>query len=70
MTRVAQKPTGPTNIWVCKGQVGPQHVERAVGKIDDPHDPKDNGQTRGHQEEDHGPAKAADTLDKDHGRIN
>ena len=41
-----------------KTKIGPQHVETAVGEIQDPQDPEDQGQSAGHQPDEHAGGQA------------
>ena len=52
-------------------QVGRQHVEGAVGKVDDPGDPEDERQSRRDEEEEHRVGETAQELDDEerHGRL-
>ena len=44
------------------GHVGPDHVQGAVGQVDDPHDPEDQRQPGGHEKEHHAELEAVEEL--------
>jgi hypothetical protein len=51
------------------GEVRAHHVERAVGQVDEVHDPEDQRQPRRHEEEHHAELQAVQRLleDEEHG---
>ena len=51
------------------GKERPQHVERAVGEVDDARYPEDEGQAGGDEEEEHSLHQPLKDLDDDHARV-
>jgi hypothetical protein len=45
-----------------RGEIGPDHVERAVREIDQIHDAEDQGQSRGQQEQQHADLQSVEAL--------
>src|SRR5690606_32727062 len=54
-----------------KAEIGPDHVEGAMGEVEDIHQPENDGQPDRHQEEQHGKLKAIQQIKqkKRHGSL-
>ena len=51
------------------GEERPQHVERAVGEVDDARDSEDEGEPGGDEEEEHSLHQPLEDLDDEHARV-
>ncbi len=53
----------------AESHISPQHVERSVGEVYDPHDSEYEREPRGHEKKHHGSAEAAHKLAEKKGQV-
>ncbi len=59
----------PVSVLSDQAQVGPQHVEAAMGQVDDTHDAEDQRQAGGQHEQQQAVLDAVEQLDEEVGEI-